>query len=104
MARSRTQQRAERRQARTKAKGHARRHGYGEGPMFKEPEVKPGRMFEDEYKEFRKSRGRRGWSPNPNKRRDENPVIIASSNWHSYHTTLRRVPIQELMETPIRKG
>ena len=38
------------------------------------------RTFEDEYKLFKKTGGRQGWSPNPKHRPEENPVYLASKS------------------------
>ena len=82
-----------------KRKGHARKRRTGISlSMFPDPERKEGKTFDDEYRIFRKTRGRTGLNPNPDKRKPENPNVlnrdsVLSCGWF---------PIGELMQNPIR--
>jgi hypothetical protein len=89
----------------TEKHGHAQSRGYG-GDLVDNSllEPDPGRKlysFEDEYKTYRRTRGRRGLAPNPNKRPDENHHIALFKRSASY---CGKFPIGQLMEKPIRKG
>jgi len=67
------------------------------------------RTFEDEYKEFRRSRGHRGLSPTPEKRPLENPYVGSAHEDHpqlgyrndTVKGTNRFFPIGECLERPI---
>lgn len=86
----------ETRQARHKKYGHSytRSDRTTSWPQVKRQE---GVTFEEEYKTYRKTRGRRGLSPNPDRRQPENPNYL---NRNSVFAT-RRVPLTELMERAI---
>ena len=53
---------------------------YAEPPKTAKGDVIRGRTFEDEYRLYRKTRGRQGWNPNPDYRGEENPVYLASKS------------------------
>ena len=54
--------------------------------------------FDEEYKTYRRTRGRRGLAPNPDVRQDENPAIALYKRLSTY---CGRFPIGQLMEYPI---
>ncbi len=83
-----------RRHART---GHAWTHSDSTILRWKTPKRSVGRTFEDEYKSYRVTRGKKGWSWSPDRRGLENPNYV---NINSVFAT-RRVPIGELMTRPI---
>jgi hypothetical protein len=71
--------------------GPRNRYGLSEHHSDYELQFKA-RTFEEEYKEYRKSRGRRGFNPDPNSREPDACRIIMGT-----------FPIGELMEKPIRR-
>jgi len=86
------------RQRRHKKYGHSYTRTYGGHPMF--PKVvndEVGKTFDDEYKTYKKTRGRRGLCPNPLKRKAENMVYLARNSVFN----VQKVPMIELMERAI---
>jgi hypothetical protein len=88
------------RTAYTKKHGHCESRRYG-GDLVDNSFVECERKqysFDEEYKTYRRTRGRRGLAPNPDKRQDENPAIRL---YKSLSTYCGRFPIGQLMEYPI---
>ena len=75
---------------------HCKSRKYGMKFDFGTPEdkVHPA-TFDNMYSTFRKTRGRQGLQPDPEKRQDENP-------WVTHPLWCGRFPITELMEKPIK--
>jgi hypothetical protein len=74
------------------------------GTDFNEPQIRDDvklYTFDDEYKTYRRTRGRRGLSPNPDKRPAENPMCRLRNDILT--GTTRFFPIGECMENPIGK-
>lgn len=59
-----------------------------------------GKTFDDDYKEFRRTRGKRGLNPDPLVRRFENPNV---DKLRHDPRNVQKVPIQDLMSKPIGK-
>lgn len=57
------------------------------------------KTFEEDYRDYQKTRGSRGLSPSPDKRKLENPRVLAKDSVLS----TGRFPIGELMEKPIKQ-
>ena len=95
---------AETRQARHKKYGHSYTRSSKTSTTFPQDatphDVKTGkikaRTFEDEYKSYRKTRGRKGWSFNPDKRKESAVYLSRNSVFN-----VQRVPMTELMERAI---
>ena len=88
------------RQSRHKRYGHSYKRGSGVNDPFNGVITKqPGRTFEEDYKLYNKTRGQQGLNPKPDSRRDENITYLRRN---SIFNVIRRVPIGELMERPIR--
>jgi hypothetical protein len=91
---------AETKQARHKKYGHSYTRSDKTGPAWPKDASDPNtkcRTFEDEYQSFRKTRGRKGWSTNPDKRGYENPVYLKRNSIFN----VQRIPMTELMEKAI---
>lgn len=102
MAIARTTVNKENRIARTKKYGHCKSRKYGTNLHVPErDDSKRLYSFEDEYKTYRRTRGRRGLAPNPDVRQDENLKIRLFKTLATYCGTF---PIGELMEHPIGRS
>lgn len=88
------------RQRRLEVHGCSYHRPRGFGPMF--PEITPGLSptFEQEYKKFHQTRGRKGLNPNPLYRQPENHIYLSRNSIFN----VRRVPIGELMQKPINNS
>ena len=99
-----TDKHKETRQARHKKYGHSYTRSSKTSASFPKDatphDVKTGkikaRTFEDEYKSYRKTRGRKGWSFNPDKRKESAVYLSRNSVFN-----VQRVPMTELMERAI---
>jgi hypothetical protein len=83
----------------SETRGHCRSRRYGTD--LSTPKVDPDKRlysFEDEYKTYRRTRGRRGLAPNPLKRQEENSQIALFKRSASH---CGRFPIGQLMEHPV---
>jgi len=96
----RQEDRAWSRQAYHTKHGHALSRRYG-GDLVDESFTECERKqysFDEEYKTYRRTRGRRGLAPNPDVRQDENQAIAIYKRLSTY---CGRFPIGKLMEYPI---
>jgi len=85
---------------RHKKYGHSYTRGEPGYSVRKWPQIverEQGVTFDEDYKTFRKTRGRRGLNPNPDYRGTENPSYLARNSVFA----CRRVPMVELMERAI---
>jgi hypothetical protein len=90
-------------------RGHAKSRRYGERVIKDNyrPAFTTLFTFEDEYKTFRRTRGRVGLNYNPLKRPDENPMVGQAHMFGRRNCIIRgsgKFPIGQLMEHPITAG
>jgi hypothetical protein len=98
-----TQRHKEARNARQARCGHARTRAHKCKTIALQdvapPDVKLF-TFQDEYRTYRKTRGKRGLSPDPAKRKTENPRVKSINSIFNGGV----FPLTELMSKPITKG
>ena len=93
-----TEARKETRQRRHTKHGHNDYAKRGSSPLYPDVIREEGATFDEEYKTYKKTKGRRGLNPSPDRRQAENPEYLSRNSVFN----VKHVPITELMEKPIK--